>query len=214
MSTRNTVIVSLIIIVVAIALSAAVYPRLPAAMASHWGADDQVNGTISRFWGAFLVPLMSVGMLGLFLLIPMIDPMRANIASFRRIFNVFIVLLMAFMLYIHVLTLLWNLGVQTFRMSTALLPALGLIFILAGVMMRQSKRNFFIGIRTPWTLSSDEVWDQTHRIGGVLFVASGILALLGAFFPGPVAYWLVLAPVLASSVIAVIYSYVLWRREQ
>jgi uncharacterized membrane protein len=214
MSTRNTVIVSLIIIVVAIALSAAVYPRLPAEMASHWGADDQVNGTISRFWGAFLVPLMSVGMLGLFLLIPMIDPMRANIASFRRIFNVFIVLLMAFMLYIHVLTLLWNLGVQTFRMSTALLPALGLIFILAGVMMRQSKRNFFIGIRTPWTLSSDRVWERTHRLGAVLFIASGVVALLAAFFPGPAAFWLVIGPVMASTLIVVVYSYMLWREEQ
>jgi uncharacterized membrane protein len=214
MSTRNTVIVSLIIIVVAIALSAAVYPRLPAAMASHWGADDQVNGTISRFWGACLVPLMSVGMLGLFLLIPMIDPMRANIASFRRIFNVFIVLLMAFMLYIHVLTLLWNLGVQTFRMSTALLPALGLIFILAGVMMRQSKRNFFIGIRTPWTLSSDRVWEGTHRLGAVLFIASGGVALLAAFFPGSAAFWLVIGPVMASTLIVVVYSYMLWREEQ
>ncbi len=214
MSNRNTLIISLLLIAAALALSLAVYGRLPQPMASHWGGNDQVNGTISRFWGAFLVPIMSVLLLGLFLAIPLIDPMKANIASFRGFFNAFIVLLMAFLLYVHALTILWNLGVQSFRMSTALLPAIGLLYIFGGLMMRHAKRNFFIGIRTPWTLSSDKVWDETHRVGGPLFIASGVLALLSVFLPGPVAYWLVLGPVLASAVFLVVYSYVLWRREQ
>lgn len=213
MSNRSTLIISLVFIAAAVTLSLAVYGRLPQPMASHWGTDDQVNGTITRFWGAFLMPVMALAMLGLFLLVPQIDPLKANIARFRGCFNAFIALLMAFLLYIHVLTILWNLGMQSFRMSTALLPALGLIFVFAGLMMRQARRNFFIGIRTPWTLSSDRVWDETHRIGGLLFIASGVLALMGAFLPGPVAYWLVLGPVLASTVFVVVYSYVLWRRE-
>jgi len=169
MSTRSTLIVSLLLIAAATALSLAVYNRLPDPVASHWDVNDQVNGTMSRFWGAFLMPLTALGMLGLFLLIPHIDPLKANIAKFRGTFNAFIALITAFLLYVHVLTILWNLGVQGFRMSSALLPGIGLIFIFAGVMMRQAKRNFFIGIRTPWTLSSDRVWDQTHRVGAVLF---------------------------------------------
>jgi uncharacterized membrane protein len=214
MSNRNTLIIALVLIAAAVALSLAVYGRLPQPMASHWDTNDQVNGTISRFWGAFLMPVMALAMLGLFLLIPAIDPLKANIAKFRGFFNNFIVLLMVFFLYVHVLTILWNLGVQSFRMSAALLPAIGLIFILAGLMMRQAKRNFFIGIRTPWTLSSDRVWDETHRIGGPLFIVSGVLALVGAFLPGAAAYWLVIGPVLASTLFVVVYSYVLWRREQ
>ena len=214
MSNRSTLIVSLVLIAAALALSLAVYGRLPQPMASHWGTNDQVNGTMSRFWGAFLTPVLALAMLGLFLLIPGIDPLKANIATFRGTFNAFISLLMAFLLYIHVLTILWNLGVHTFRMSAALLPAVGLIFIFAGVMIRRAKRNFFIGIRTPWTLSSDRVWDETHRVGGPLYIASGVLALLGAFLPGPAAYWLVLGPILASSGFVVVYSYILWRREQ
>jgi uncharacterized membrane protein len=214
MSNRSTLIISLLLIAAAVALSLAVYGRLPQPMASHWGIDDQVNGTISRFWGAFLMPVMALAMLGLFLLIPLIDPLKANIAKFRGLFNAFIALLMAFLLYVHVLTILWNLGLQSFRMSTALLPALGLIFVFAGLMMRQARRNYFIGIRTPWTRSSDRVWDETHRVGGLLFIAAGVLALLGAFLPGIVAYWLLLGPVLASTVFVVVYSYVLWRREQ
>jgi immunity protein, SdpI family len=214
MSTRSTVILSLILIAAALALSLAAYGHLPAAMASHWNANDQVNGSISRFWGAFLVPLLGLVMLGLFMIIPAIDPLKANIAKFRGFFNLFILVIMVFLLYLHVLTISWNLGMHGFRMSAALLPAVGLLLVLAGLMMRRAKRNFFIGIRTPWTLSSDHVWDKTHRIGGALFVASGILAMLAALFPGPVAYWLVLFPVLASSAFAVVYSYVLWRRER
>ena len=214
MSTRTTVILTLLMIAAALILSLALYGRLPEQVASHWNLNDEVDGTMPRFWGAFLMPIITLVMLGLFLLIPAIDPMKANISTFRRSFNVFIALIVAFLLYLHVLTTLWNLGMRSFRMSTALLPALGLLFIFVGVMLRQARRNFSIGIRTPWTLSSDRVWDKTHRLGAVLFIISGVLAALGAFFPGAVAYWLVLGPVIASSLFLVVYSYFLWRDEQ
>ncbi len=213
MSTRLTLIIGLVLILLAVVFSLAVYDRLPDRMASHWGLNDEVNGTISRFWGAFLMPIIALGMLALFLLLPLIDPMKANIATFRPIFNAFIAAILAFLLYLHVLTIVWNLGYQSFRMSTALLPGMGLIFILAGVLMRQAKRNFFIGIRTPWTLSNDRVWAKTHRLGAVLFIACGVIALLGVFFPGPIAFALVLVPVLAASLALVVYSYIAYQLD-
>src|SRR5512134_2620575 len=122
MSNRTTIVLTLLMIGVAVGISLAVFGQLPDRVASHWNTNDQVNGTMSRFWGAFLMPLITLGMLGLFLLIPVIDPLRANIATLRALFNVFIVLIVAFLLYLHVLTILWNLRVQTFRISSALLP--------------------------------------------------------------------------------------------
>ncbi len=213
MSTRLTIILSLAVILIAVVFSAAVYNRLPDQMASHWGFNNEVNGTISRFWGAFLMPLISLALLALFLLIPNIDPLKANIATFRPVFNAFILAIVIFMLYVHVLTVAWNLGYQSFQMSTVLMPGLGLIFIFAGLLMRQAKRNFFIGIRTPWTLSSDRVWAQTHRVGAVLFIACGLIALLGIFMPGPMAFALVLAPILAVTLFLVVYSWWLYREE-
>ena len=213
MSTRSTLILTILLIMVATAFSLAAYPRLPDLMASHWGANDQVNGTLPRFWGAFLTPLISLGMLGLFLLIPNIDPMKVNIAKFRETFNAFIVAIILFLVYLHFLTILWNLGYQNFQMSTAILPALGLIMIVAGLMMRKARRNFFIGIRTPWTLSNDRVWDETHRLGAVLFIISGALAFVGVFFRGATAFWLILGSLLASTIFLVIYSYVLYQQE-
>jgi uncharacterized membrane protein len=189
------------------------WSRLPDMMASHWNVNDQVDGYMSKFWGVFLLPLITLALFLLFLVIPSIDPLKANIAQFREAFNLFIVLIVGFMLYIDGLTLAWNLGYTSFRMSGAMLPAIGLLFVFIGFMLRRAKRNFFIGIRTPWTLSSDTVWNETHRIGAVLFIISGALAFLGGFFGGMTAFWMMFAPIIGSTLFLLVYSYVLYQRE-
>jgi len=160
-----------------------------------------------------LMPLITLGMLGLFLVIPSIDPLKANIAQFRDVFNLFITLIVAFMIYIYALSLRWNLGYTDLSMSKAMLPALGILFFFVGYMLRKAKRNFFIGIRTPWTLSSDRVWDETHRLGSVLFMVSGVLAFIGSFFGGMLAFWFLFVPLIGSTLITIVYSYVLYQQE-
>ena len=213
MNTRTTTIIVLVLILGATLAGLLLWNQLPEQMASHWNQDDQVDGYMSRFWGAFMMPLMTLGLFLLFLVIPAIDPLKANIAKFRGVFNLFIVFIIGFMLYIHALTLLWSLGYTGFEMSKAMLPALGILLILVGYLMRQSKRNWFIGIRTPWTLSSDYVWDKTHQLGSLLFMASGVLAIIGGFFGGMVAFWLFLVPLMGSTVFLLVYSYVLYQSE-
>lgn len=213
MSTRTTTLVVLLMVVAATLVGLLFWNRLPDPMASHWDVNDQVNGYIPKFWGVFMLPLITLGMMVLFLVIPSIDPLKANIAQFRGAFNLFIVLIVAFMLYIYGLSLAWNLGYTGFKMSGAMLPALGLLFIFIGFMLRQAKRNFFIGIRTPWTLSSDTVWNETHRIGAVLFMISGVLAFIGGFFGGTAAFWFMFVPIIGSTIFLLVYSYVLYQRE-
>jgi uncharacterized membrane protein len=213
MTTRTTTVIVLILILTAAVAGLLLWNRLPDQMASHWNVNDQVDGYMPKIWGVFMVPLMTLGLFLLFLVIPSIDPLKANIAQFREAFNLFIVLMVAFMLYIHALTLAWNLGYTGFKMSTSMLPAMGLLFIFIGFMLRKAKRNFFIGIRTPWTLSSDRVWDETHRIGAVLFMASGVLAFIGGIFGGMTAFWFLFVPLIGSTLFLLAYSYVLYRRE-
>jgi len=213
MNTRLTTIIVLVLILAATIAGLSLWNRLPDQMASHWNVNDQVDGYMSKFWGVFLMPLITLGMFLLFLVIPNIDPLKANIAQFRDAFNLFIVLLVGFTVYIYTLTLLWNLGYKNFGLGKAMMPALGVLFIFVGYMLRKAKRNFFIGIRTPWTLSSDRVWDETHRIGAILFTVSGVLALLGSFFGGVTAFMMVIVPILGSAVFLVIYSYILYQRE-
>ena len=213
MTTRTTTFIVLILIAGAALAGLLLWNQLPDPMASHWNVNDQVDGYMPKVWGVFLMPLVTLGLFVLFLVLPSIDPLKANIAQFREAFNLFIVLMTAFMLYIHALTLAWNLGYTSFKMSTSMLPAMGLLFIFIGFMLRKAKRNFFIGIRTPWTLSSDRVWDETHRLGAVLFMASGVLAFIGGIFGGMTAFWFLFVPLIGSTLFLLAYSYVLYRRE-
>ena len=211
MSTRTTIIISLIAILAATVASAAIYPRLPEMAASHWNAAGQVDGYMPRFWAAFLMPLVSIGLLLLFLVIPAIDPLKANIAKFRSYYNGFIALIIVFMLFIHAITLAWNLGYDQFNIGNAIIPAVGLILIFAGVITMKAKRNFFIGIRTSWTLSDDTVWEETHKLGGKLFIAAGIITMLSVFL-GERGIWIMLPAALLAGFAPVVYSYFLWRR--
>jgi uncharacterized membrane protein len=211
MSTRTTIIISLIVILAATVASAAIYPRLPEMAASHWNTAGQVDGYMPRFWAAFLMPLVSIGLLLLFLVIPAIDPLKANIAKFRTYYNAFIALIIVFMLFIHAITLAWNLGYDQFNIGNAIIPAVGVILIFAGVIMMKAKRNFFIGIRTPWTLSDDTIWEETHKLGGKLFIAAGIITMLTVFL-GERGIWIMLPAALLAGFVPVVYSYFLWRR--
>jgi len=212
MSNRTTLIVGVALLAISFLVAIILYPQMPNPMASHWDADGQVNGYISTFWGLFLMPLLMTGLFALLMAIPNIDPLKANIAQFRGIYNVFILLFTGYMLYIYALTLAWNLGYDNFDMTKAILPAMGLLFIFLGVLMGRAKRNFFIGIRTPWTLSSDAVWAKTHSLGSKLFIAAGILTLL-AIPLGENGIWLFLGLILIAAIIPIVYSYVLWKRE-
>jgi len=213
MKTRTTTIVVLLMIAITTLAGILLWDRLPDPMASRWNVNDQVDGYMSKFWGVFLMPLITLGMTALFLIIPKIDPLKANIAQFRDVFNLFITLIVGFMIYIYALTLLWNLGYTGFDMSKAMLPAIGILYFFIGYMLRKAKRNFFIGIRTPWTLSSDKVWDETHHLGSALFMISGVLAFLGALFGGMTAFWFLFVPIIISTLITLVYSYVLYQKE-
>lgn len=212
MNTKTTIILASLVILISVIAGVILYDQLPDSMASHWNANNEVDGYMSKFWGIFMMPLISAGLLGLFILIPMIDPLKENIAEFRGIFNALILALVVFFAYVWTLTIAWNLNPNTFKLGLAMLPAMGLLFIFVGYIIRVARRNWFIGIRTPWTLSSDRVWDETHRLGGVLFMISGAITILGIFF-GVNAIWFILVPVLGSTVFLYVYSYILYQQE-
>jgi uncharacterized membrane protein len=209
---RRSEAIVIAIILASLAVSLYFYPRLPEMVASHWNERGEVDGYMPRFWGAFLMPAISLGLLLLFMAIPRIDPLRKNIEKFRRHYDAFVVLIVAFFLYIHVLTLLLNTGFA-FSLLHAMVPALAALFYYSGVVIQNARRNWFIGIRTPWTLSSERVWNSTHRIGGKLFKAAGLIALLGLALPD-YAILLIIGPVLLFTAYLIVYSYLEYRKEE
>lgn len=199
------------IVVVSFLVAGYYYNLLPDRLASHWGIDGQVNGYMGKFWGLFLMPIISLVMVLFFTLIPRIDPLKENIKKFEKEFDIFILLIVSFLFYIYVLTIIWNSGYK-FNMGSLISPAIGILFFYAGSLIGKAKQNYFVGIRTPWTLASENVWDKTHLIGGKLFKASGIIALLGFFVPS-LAFYFVLIPVIFSAIFCMVYSYIEYKKE-
>lgn len=208
---RRSELIAVGIVVILFAVGIYMYPQLPDTIASHWNAQGQVNGYMSKFWGLFFLPLISVGLVLLFVAIPRIDPLKANIEKFRTFYDRFVALFMVFFFYFYLLTILWNMGVQ-YNFNQVLAPAFGGLFYYIGVMIEHAKRNWFVGIRTPWTLSSENVWDKTHAIGAKLFKIVGVVVLLGVLFPNYTIFF-VLVPVLVVAVYLIVYSYFAYQRE-
>jgi len=203
--------IPLALIVLSILGSVYLYPVMPPQMASHWNSQGEVNGYMSKFWGLFFLPLISIALFAIFYFIPLMDPKRKNIEQFRVYFDWFIVLFIFFLTYIHVLSLYWNLGHQ-FNMTLQIIPGIALLFYYIGIMLRHTKQNWFIGIRTPWTLNSETIWNKTHAIGGKLFKASAIICLLGLIFQ-KYAIFFMLIPVLISAIITILYSFILYKKQ-
>jgi uncharacterized membrane protein len=211
MKTRNIQILIIGLILVSFLVGANLYTYIPEKMASHWDANGSVDGYMPKLSGLFLLPVMMAILFLAFMTIPKIDPLKANIEKFRGHFDVFVLLLFVLLFYIYMLSMLWNLGYR-FNIIQLLAPALGMIFYYSGVMMENAKQNWFIGVRTPWTLSSEVVWDKTNKLAGRLFKGAGVLAAMGSVFP-KYAIFFILIPVTLAAVYPIIYSYQMYLQE-
>lgn len=203
---RRSEIAAFFLILLSFAVSVYYYPLMPDRMAIHWNASGFADGYSSKDSAMFLMPGISVFLLVLFVLLPYIDPLKKNIMEFRSYYDGFIFLMVSFFFYLHLISIHWNLG-HHFDMSLAMVPALSVLFFYLGVLVENSKRNWFIGIRTPWTLSSDEIWEKTNKLGGKLFKISGVVALLGVY-----SIWAVIVPVIFSALFSIAYSYFEYRK--
>lgn len=199
-----------VFVVLSGAVSLFAAPSLPEQIVSHWNAAGQPDGTMSKTVSLALVPLLSALLLGLFALLPRIDPLRDNIAEFRRYYDWFVVVFTGYLFVVHAGIIAFNLGYE-FDFTTFVLIGVAGLFYYIGVLLTHAKRNWFVGIRTPWTLESDEVWNRTHELGGRLFKLTAVLALVGLTFDEYAIYFLVV-PALLTAGITTVYSFVLYRR--
>lgn len=201
-----------VVIVLAFGASAAVYPQLPDRVPSHWNMAGEIDGWMSREWGAFLMPLVLVGLLGMFYLLPRIDPKGANYSKFKGTYETVILTSMIFTLGVHFVMLAAALG-KDVSMNRIMPAGIGLMLMVLGNLLPRTRSNWFVGIRTPWTLSSDRVWERTHRFGGRLFVVAGALAVLAAVFFPALSNAVLIGGVTCVTLLVLAYSYVTWRYD-
>ncbi|HII75581.1 MAG TPA: SdpI family protein [Methanolinea sp.] len=200
------------VVVLTLAITAIVYPALPDQVPSHWNAAGEVDGYLPRLWGAAIVPLIMIPLTALFFLIPRIDPLRENYRKFQPYYEGFILVFALFFAIIQVQILLWGIGIEI-SPNIVIPPLFGALFIYIGFLLDHAEPNWFVGIRTPWTMSSEKVWKKTHAMGGRLFKIAGIVSIVGVFF-GSFALWFCLVPVLLVAGYTVVYSYIQFQRER
>lgn len=181
------------------------YPQMPSQIASHWGINGEVDGYMSKFWGLFLMPILSVFLYFLFLFLPKTDPYKKNFKEFKKYYEFFVVIIISFLFYIYLLTIFWNLGFR-FNMIQFISPGIAFIFYFAGTLMSKTKQNWFVGIRTPWTLSNEKVWVKTHQLGAQLFKACAFISLFSLVLPNQSIFFIIF-PIIFSSIFLFIYSY-------
>jgi len=158
------------------------YANFPEQVPIHWNYAGEVDNWGSRQVGAFLFPGIMIGTYLLFLFLPFADPRRERYNQFRKVYHVFKIIIILFMVAIYFISSLNTLGYNV--SVNKLMPLLvGLLFIIIGNYMAKIKPNWFMGIRTPWTMSSEENWTKTHRVGGKIFIFGGILMAITGFLP-------------------------------
>jgi len=205
MTTVRANILSLAFFVIAVVTAAYLYPSLPDQLPSHFITDGK-----SKTWS---VPARLLSVILVFVimkLIPALSPKGYRTENFTNVLNIFTVAFVGFLSGITVLILLMLSG-RNVHHTEMVYAAIGLLFIVMGNYLGKVRKNFFLGIRTPWTLVSDEVWNRTHRFGGRVFVLIGFFLFLNAFIR-PSEWSPLIGSIVVVSLVPVVYSYVLYRK--
>jgi len=186
-----------------------VAPRLPDTIPTHWNIHGEIDGYGHKPVALLLMPVTMAGLLVLFRFLPWLSPRRFEVDTFRPTYLYVMLLVLVLLACLHAL-MIWAAWSGTADVSRYLVGGLFLFFALMGNVLGRVKRNFWIGIRTPWTLASERVWIDTHRFAARMFVGVGGLGFVAvlAGLPTAIAFGLFLASVLASA----LYSLVLYKR--
>jgi uncharacterized membrane protein len=201
-----------LLILLALVATAIAWPRLPQEMPLHWNVAGEVDRWGSKTAGALLLPLVMLATWVIMRALPKVDPRRANYAKMAGTYDLVITIVLAATLALHVTILAASIGYPV-AIGTVAPLVVGVLFIVIGNVLPRARPNWWFGVRTPWTLSNDRVWERTHRVAGYAMFAAGIGIALMAFVPGEAAKMTVLAASGVCAVVPVVYSYFAWRQE-
>jgi uncharacterized membrane protein len=202
----NCFTVACCIALFSLALGLYYYPLLPATVAVHWNLWGDADGFSDKAFGVFFLPALLAASSSLLFALPLLlrKPVPWSYEGFLVVFSMFL-------LYVYSLSLSWNALTPHFSISQFLAPGFAILLWFTGSMIDKVGRNILIGIRTPWTLASDKVWQKTHSFGAGLFKLSAIAALIGIALP-QYAFIFVLVPAMLSALVAILYSYSEYRK--
>lgn len=189
-----------------------VYPSLPHQIPSHWNARGIVDDWMNKNLAVLFFPVLTLAVYLLMTFIPFADPYKKNYLKFARHYFLFRAITVLFLVLIYFFTLWYAMGLKA-NIVYFIIPMLSIFIIYTGFFMTKVKRNYFVGIRTPWTIHSEKVWDKTHEFGGKVVVIAGILSLI-SIISVKYSFIIFISIILIAFSIPVVYSYILFKKEK
>lgn len=180
----------------------------------HWGLDGKPDGYASLAFVLYSTPTIVAAMVALLAVVPRIEPRRFSLQQSAKAYCVLWMGLLVVLMFVHAAVLGSALG-HPINLNHVILPLLGVLLMVVGNHMGKIQSNFTLGIRTPWTLSSELSWNKTHRLGGRLFFLQGLVILAASLIPSCQRWLLV---IIVGGLIGIVlllmgYSYVIWRSD-
>jgi uncharacterized membrane protein len=184
--------------------------EFPDQIPTHFGMDGKPNGFSGKGQGLFMMSGINVVMYFVFLIIPKIDPSRANYALFSDKYRIIRIILHVFFTFTFFLSALYALGWK-FNISLFILYGVLVLFLFLGNYIGNVRHNYFIGVRTPWTLANEDVWTNTHRFTAKLWVFSTLAMMIALpFIPSPeIVFGIFIALI---SIVPIVYSFLQFRK--
>ena len=187
-------------------------PHLPATMPIHWGANGEADGFATKINAMILTVGIMVLIYFIIAFVPRIDPRKENYKYFSKTYNIVLNAVLLLFFFVNMSTILQGLGYNVPMSYIAPIMA-GLVFIIIGNYLQRVRSNYFMGIRTPWTLSNENVWKKTHRLSGKIFFIGGLLILISAFLPDGYKSVIMWGSIVLCVAIPYLYSYVAYKKE-
>ncbi|AXI27959.1 hypothetical protein CIB87_02630 [Priestia megaterium] len=187
-------------------------PHLPATMPIHWGANGEADGFATKINAMILTVGIMVLIYFIIAFVPRIDPRKENYKYFSKTYNIVLNAVLLLFFFVNMSTILQGLGYNVPMAYIAPIMA-GLVFIIIGNYLQRVRSNYFMGIRTPWTLSNETVWKKTHRLSGKLFFIGGLLILISAFLPDGYKSVIMWGSIVLCVAIPYLYSYLAYKKE-
>jgi uncharacterized membrane protein len=193
-------------------MTAVSWSSAPDRIPVHWGIDGQVDRYGGRVEGLLAAPLIGLGIYLLLLVVPLIDPRRAHYAAFQGPYAVMRTAAVSVAFALDIMVQLIIRG-RSVNVNVFVPIVVGALLLIVGRYLPSLKSNWFVGVRTPWTLSSEESWRRTHRLAGWLFTASGVVVLATAVLDPALVFWAIMGTILPAALVIVVYSYFAWRND-
>lgn len=211
MTTKSLRVIQLVLIALSIIPIIVLWDKIPDTVPVHFDINGTPNGFAPKAQGVFIFPATTLFMFLLLLVIPRIDPKRKTPEIIYGL-SVFSTILVFFFSVLSVVMLLQMTGMVSNGINLVM-PIIILMFLIMGNFMGKLRPNYFMGIRTPWTLESEEVWVKTHRLAGYVWVVGSALMLILAFaLPKTLFGSVFLTYVAILVVVPVLYSYLVHRQ--